>query len=231
MPYKVGGIGDFCVDQRGDLWLDLVVAGVPGCSLRHMRLLGMNAHGVPLYGIAKGDYDDMPYPKENGMPANGWGNGGKVDYDSDTDVMILTGPAKDRAEKDSPVQYMARYDKWSTGNRTARWVVTLPNPDNTNEPDFMYSGRPYGLAFQSMGMAVAGDKIFIASLWGEVWVYDALTGVREAILSPGPEVSGNGAWEDATKGLTAFRTKAGEYLIFTENSGFNGKANFYRWKP
>jgi hypothetical protein len=125
---------------------------------------------------------------------------------------------------------MARYDHWSTGNRTARWLVTLPGPDT--DSNFMYEvGRPYGLAFPLMGMDVAGDKIFIASLWGEVLVFDALTGLREEILCVGPEVSGSSAWEDASMGLRVFKRKNGEYLIFTENSGFAGKANFFRWRP
>ena len=47
----------------------------------------------------------------------------------------------------------------------------------------------------------------------------------------GPEVNGQCAWEDAAMGLRAFKTKAGEYLIFTENSGWGGKNNLFRWRP
>ena len=39
------------------------------------------------------------------------------------------------------------------------------------------------------------------------------------------------AWEDSAMGLRAFRRENGEYLIFTENSGWGGKNNFFRWKP
>ena len=80
-------------------------------------------------------------------------------------------------------------------------------------------------------MDVAGDRIFMASLWGEVMVFNALNGQRETVLTVGPEVSGGCAWEDATLGLRAFKRKSGEYLIFTENSGYGGKCNFWRWKP
>ena len=80
-------------------------------------------------------------------------------------------------------------------------------------------------------MDAAGDKIFLAALWSDVHVYDSLTGKRETILSCGPEVSGCSAWEDASMGIRAFKRKNGEYLVFTENSGFGGRSNFYRWKP
>jgi hypothetical protein len=145
--------------------------------------------------------------------------------------MILIGPDKSReADKEDPIQYMARYDDWSKGNRTPRWRFRLPNPDT--DPNFMYEiGRPWGCTIQFQAMDAAGDKIFLASLWGEVHVYDSLTGKRDTILSCGPEVSGCSAWEDASMGIRAFKRKNGEYLVFTENSGFGGRSNFYRWKP
>ena len=35
----------------------------------------------------------------------------------------------------------------------------------------------------------------------------------------------------AEEGLRAFKRKNSEYLIFTENSGWGGKDNFFRWRP
>ena len=32
-------------------------------------------------------------------------------------------------------------------------------------------------------------------------------------------------------GLRVVKRSDGEYLILTENSGWGGKNNFYRWKP
>jgi len=81
------------------------------------------------------------------------------------------------------------------------------------------------------GMQVAGKYIFMAYLFGEIHVFDLATGKLAQILSMGPEVDGGSAWEDAAMGLRAFETKAGEYLIFDENSGWGGKNNFIRWKP
>jgi hypothetical protein len=32
-------------------------------------------------------------------------------------------------------------------------------------------------------------------------------------------------------GIRAFKRTNGEYLVFTENSGYGGRSNFYRRKP
>jgi hypothetical protein len=49
------------------------------------------------------------------------------------------------------------------------------------------------------------------------------------ILNAGPEVSGKMAWEDEQMGVRAFKRKNGEYVIFSENSGFRAKDNLFRW--
>jgi hypothetical protein len=154
-----------------------------------------------------------------------------VRYDDRRDVMVLLGPARDRkGDKEDPISCLARYDDWSKGNGTARWQITLPNPDT--DPHFMCEvGRPWGCAFHWMGLDGAGDKIFLAEFWGPVHVYDSATGKPEIILIAGPEVSGCSAWEDANPGLRALRGRDGEYLIFTENSGYHGKNYLFRWKP
>jgi hypothetical protein len=124
---------------------------------------------------------------------------------------------------------MARYDHWSRGNRKSRWKVRGLRPE-TDGDYFMYEVNlfPYS---GYMGLQIAGDYIFFAYLFGEVHVFDLKTGKLVEVLSPGPEVNGQSAWEDASMGLRAFKTSAGEYLIFTENSGWGGKDNFYRWRP
>jgi hypothetical protein len=227
-----GSLSSFAVDDRGDIWLALIHAGPQPPIVRHFRMLGLTPHGGPRYGTADGEVEDIPFPGNGAEKTpRGWGNGCKVDYDVATDAMILIGPDKSREnDKEDPIQYMARYDDWSKGNRTPRWRFRLPNPDT--DPNFMYEvGRPWGCTIQFQAMDAAGDKIFLASLWGEVHVYDSLTGKRDTILSCGPEVSGCSAWEDASMGIRAFKRKNGEYLVFTENSGFGGRSNFYRWKP
>jgi hypothetical protein len=124
---------------------------------------------------------------------------------------------------------MARYDNWSKGNRKSKWKVKGLRPET--DPDyFMYEVKLYPYSGY-MGMQIAGDYIFFAYLFGEVHVFDLGTGKLVEILAMGPEVNGQCAWEDAAMGLRAFKTQAGEYLIFTENSGWGGKNNLFRWKP
>ena len=82
-----------------------------------------------------------------------------------------------------------------------------------------------------MGFDVTGGNIFVAELWGPVHVFNANTGAPECILSPGPEVAGSSAWEDAAMGLRAYQRQNGEYEVLTENSGYDGKCNLFRLSP
>ena len=155
----------------------------------------------------------------------------RLDYDADRDILVAFFPAVAKGEGDrSPSQYfMARYDNWSKGNRTSKWKVKAFRPET--DPDyFMYEVNLYPYSGY-MGMQIAGDYVFFAYLFGEVHVFDLNTGKLVEILALGPEVNGQSAWEDAAMGLRAFRRTNGEYLIFTENSGWGGKNNFFRWKP
>ena len=223
-----GGMNSFCVDSRGDIWFALLKMEIPSGVLRHFRLLGFTEHGAPRYGLGPGDYEDIPYPRSP-TEGGGWANIARVHYDPDQDRMILVGPAETKqADRDESGQYMACYDHWST-ERTERWNILLPRA--TRSPNFMYADKQAGLPQQWMGMDVAGDKIFLANLWGEVNVFDTKTGVIELIISPGPEVAGHGAWEDASQGIRVFQRKNGEFMIFVESSGYGGKCHFYRWHP
>lgn len=220
----------FTVDSKGDMWV--VVTSTSGSFLRHFRFKGVNAKGVPIYTGGKGpDCKDVPLPEE-GEKTNGWGMASRVDYDADHDILIAFMPKVARAgENDrSPAQYvLARYDGWSKGNRKSTWKVPMLRPET--DPDyFMYETNQFPYSGY-MGMQICGDYIFFAYLYGEVHVFDLKTGILAEVISPGPEVNGQTAWEDATMGLRAFRRKNGEYLIFTENSGWGGKDNLYRWRP
>jgi len=218
-----GGISTFCVDTNGDIWLACLSDAYP--VLHHFFLKGMTAQGAPIYGVNAGDYEDIPYP---GPQYSTWAQKASVYYDADRDTMYLLGPACARGGDQSDVfSYLARYDYWSTGNRTARWFITLPDP--TTDVNCQYEVS--NLVHQWVGMDVATDKLFIASLFGQINVYNASTGVLERILNPGPEVSGSDAWEDAAMGLTAFKRANGEFVVFSENSGYGGKANMYRIPP
>ena len=230
MDSSIGWITGLCVDSRGDIWAATATTG--GSFMRHFMFKGMNPSGVPLYSGVQGEgYADIRYPEE-GDKTSGWGMASRMDYDADRDIMAAFFPAVARkGEGDtSPAQYfMARYDNWSKGNRTSRWKVRAFRPET--DPDyFMYEAKLYPYSGY-MGMQIAGDYVFFAYLFGEVHVFDLNTGRLVEILALGPEVNGQSAWEDAAMGLRAFKRKNGEYLIFTENSGWGGKDNFFRWRP
>jgi len=230
MESAIGWVTSVCVDSKGDLW-----AGVPttgGSFMRHFFFKGCNDKGVPTYSGVKGDgYEDVRFPEE-GDKTSAWGMACKADYDADRDVMIAFYPAVPRkGENDtSPAQYfIARYDGWSKGNRSSTWKFPAFNP-STHPQYFMAEVRPYPHAGY-MGMQVAGEYLFMAYIYGEIHVFDLATGKLVEIISPGPEINGQCAWEDAAMGLRVVKRSDGEYLILTENSGWGGKNNFYRWKP
>jgi hypothetical protein len=230
MASPIGGITGLCVDSRGDIWA--ADTAMTGSFMRHFTFKGVNAAGVPIYSGVKGEgYEDIAFPEE-GEKTNGWGMASRMDYDADRDILVAYFPAaarKGEGDKSPPQYLMARYDDWSKGNRKSKWKVKGLRPET--DPDyFMYEVKLYPYS-SYMGMQIAGDYVFFAYLFGEVHVFDLDTGKLVEILAMGPEVNGQCAWEDAAMGLRAFKTRAGEYLIFTENSGWGGKNNFFRWKP
>jgi Ni/Co efflux regulator RcnB len=230
MASPIGWITGLCVDSKGDIRAAVTTTG--GSFMRHFAFKGFNNKGVPLYsGVQDEGYVDVRFPEE-GDKTNGWGMASRLDYDADRDIMIAFYPAAARkGDKDLSAPYfLARYDNWSKGNRTPVWKQRAPSQET--QPDyFMYEvGKPYNCVGY-MGLQMAGDYVFMAHLWGEIHVFDLGTGALVEILSAGPEVNGQNAWEDAAMGLRAFKRQNGEYLIFTENSGWGGKNNFFRWTP
>jgi len=229
----ISGLTALCVDSRGDLWI-----GVPttnGSFMRQYFFKGMNEHGGPVYGAKEGeDFKDIRFPDEGGT-TNARHMRVRLDYDANRDIMILYYPCVPRAEGDddrSPPRYkLARYDNWSKGNRDATWKIDGLTPYDPEQAEFfMYETGLYPYACH-MGMQFVGEYVFFAHMFGEVHVHDAATGKLVEILSIGPEMAGHCAWEDASMGLRAFKRKNGEYLIFTENSGWAGKNNMFRWTP
>ncbi len=230
MGSSIGWITALCVDSKGDIWTGQPTTG--GSFMRRFYLKGVNTKGVPIYsGVAGEGYEDIRFPEE-GDKTNAWGMAVRLDYDADRDTLVAVYPAVPRrGEGDtSPAQYfMGRYDHWSQGNRVPTWKVRVLTP--YTDPDyFMYEVKLYPYSGY-MGMQVAGDYVFMAYLFGEVHVFDRNTGELVEILAMGPEVNGQSAWEDAAMGLRAFKRRNGEYLVLTENSGWGGKNNLFRWKP
>ena len=230
--HGISSLTALCIDSQDNLWIGVPTTG--GSFMRKFTFKGFNDKGVPLYGGKEGeDFEDIRFPDE-GATTSAWGMRVRLDYDADRDIMILYYPSVKRegeGDKSPPRYKLARYDNWSKGNREATWKVDGLTPyDPEHAKYFMYETDlyPYGC---HMGMQFVGDYVFFAHMFGEVFVHDAKTGEVVEILSMGPEVAGNSAWEDASMGLRAFKRKNGEYLIFTENSGWAGRNNFFRWTP
>ena len=230
MASPVGWITALCVDSKGDIWAANSTTG--GSFMRHFTFQGLNGKNVPIYSGVQGEgYEDVRFPDE-GDKTSAWGMASRMDYDADRDILVAFFPAvarKGEADK-SPAQYfMARYDNWRKGNRAPKWKVKAFRPE-TDPGYFMYEVNLYPYSGY-MGMQIAGDYVFFAYLFGEVHVFNLNTGKLVEILALGPEVNGQSAWEDAAMGLRVFHRKNGEYMIFTENSGWGGKCNFFRWSP
>lgn len=229
MASPIGWITGLCVDSKGDIWAGNATTG--GCFMRRFFFKGMSEKGVPLYDGRRGEgYEDIRFPEE-GDKTNAWGMACRLDYDADRDMLVAMYPAAPRkGDSDyTPPYFVARYDEWSKGNRLPRWKQRALEP-SANPDFFMYEVNQFPHRGY-MGMQIAGDYVFFAYLFGEVHVFDLATGKLAEILSVGPECNGQSAWEDAAMGLRAFKRSDGEYLIFTENSGWGGKNNFFRWKP
>ncbi len=224
------------VDDCGDIRVVVSVAG-RGSHLGHLAFLGLNEHGVPLYNGAEGQGLEVLRAPEEGGTVNAWGMALRLAYSRERDLMVLRYPAEARTKDEKgeyppPRYFLAAYDRWSKGNRTPLWKQLEPTP-GTHPRWFMFEAEPgpYNLFTGIMGMQIAGDYLFAADLWGQVFAFDLATGNLVELFAVGPEMGGRSAWEDAAMGLRAFRRKNGEYLIFTENSGWGGKNNFFRWKP
>jgi hypothetical protein len=220
-----GGIAQFAVDDRGDIWITSIGAHTP--MLRHMKLLGLTAAGAPRYGLGPTECEDIPYPNPGLGLIGMTSHRPAAYYDAVGDIMYLMGPAGDVTPGESAPCYLARYDQWSRGNRDRRWLTLLPRPESS--VNFCYEvDKPWGCAHMWMGFDGAGDKLYLTELWGPTHVFQVDTGAEVMIVNPGPEVAGFTAWQDATMGITAYERANGETILFVENSGYQSKCNLYR---
>ena len=220
-------LGSFCVDgsgrlligdvgpneqvlTRGDIWMT--------CwgPLRKISYQGLDRHGVPIYD---GAFTTIPAPQPLDSVR-------RVRYDPEKDVMYLAGTVGDKTHHwKSMGNHLCRYDRWSTGHRTAAWHVVCT----------YQKGTPC----EPISFDVAGDYAFVAVAErgkvgdqqlsrGHIDVYDAKTGATVGYIEP-PQNWGTG-WMDAVECLSVFQRKNGEYLIIEEEDG-RSKNLLYRWNP
>ena len=198
------------MDTRGDIWMT--------CwgPLRKLSYQGLDRHGVPVYDNA---FTTILAPKPFDTVR-------RVRYDPATDVMYLAGTVDEKTYHwKSMGNHLCRYDRWSTGNRTAAWHVVCT----------YQKGTPC----EPISFEVAGDYAFVAVAErgtvgtqeisrGHIDVYDGKTGATTGYIEP-PGNWGVG-WMDACECLSVYRRKNGEYVIIEEDDG-RSKNLLYRWNP
>ena len=231
----------FWVDSKGDLWQTTDGSGKTG--VRHFQLAGLDEHGSPIWNYGnehfKQEVADLGPAPLNQIC--------RLQYQADADAMYLTGysaadsvPTHNRFPGhgyNTPGYatkflgpFVARYDRWSKGNRKPTWAVRIPyggpKQDNTHA--------------NAAAFSVAGDCLFVGyeglfddANSGRIQVYRSADGGYVGTIHAGPE-SGNieGAM-DIPHGVNAVRLPGaggGEYLIFSEDD-WHAKVLMYRWRP
>ena len=119
-PSSTSDLFGWWVDDNGVVWQANREEGI-----RYFPMQGLDEHNNPTYTY--NSMQTIPLPEPFAEPG---GDLQRIEYDSDVDVMYLGGyTAKKQRWGDEwglvgPV--VARYDDWSTGNRTPRWQIELP---------------------------------------------------------------------------------------------------------
>jgi len=214
-----------CIDANGNWW----VAGTGPTNnepIIHMyTYLGLDGNGAPQWSNGT----DYTVPSMF-VDTTGHGNAGVVEckYDSVNDVMYLCGYnstypyyVNNNTNYGSGHSIIARFNSWSTGNRTAAYTIVLPRDTQI-----------FSQTTRIDSFDIAGNYIFAQSGDSSVIVYDLTTGSATPIftLSPGPEVGGYTGANDNYIHVHAFERSTGEYLVVCEENLYN-KVIMYRWNP
>ncbi len=200
------------VDARGDIWTDVKE------GLRKFPLQGFDAHGNPIYDFASAQVIASPAPFDRVS---------RMEYDATTDTLFLSGytpehPHDGKFWKEGG-RVLARYNEWSTGNRTPKWTSLW----------HWAEGGPETYATPHC-FAVVGDFIHVGYFHrgGPVVnrIYNAHTGELVGEMRPGPEVNGVIGDIDAVSAIRAMQRKNGEQIILQEDDRY-GKVVMFRWRP
>lgn len=163
---------------------------------------GLDAQGNPIYSADKITALDKP---------EGVNRVARVCYLDDTDTLIV-------AEEGEDMRHIRRVfvcPGYQAGHR--KTVSFVP---------------PAGA--EAACMTAAGDYVFTGG-WkerGRIGVNRLRDGAEVGVLDPGPTVGGveNTGWIDLLTGISAYRRRDGEYLVFVEEN-YKAKCLIYRWKP
>ena len=196
------------VDKNGTIWMARITGGIYNYPVQ-----SINSIGVPVYSPASAQVVAMPAPFTDLR---------RIVYDSDNDVMYLTGYTKSLKNSTNnwgiAGRLLARYNNWSTGNRTAAYTINIPYNTSTDE--------------SAVSFAVEGNYIFVVGVKsrGKVWVYNKSNGTLVGTMLPGSNVGGvaKTGWCDLRNSIAAFRKSNGEYLVTVEEDGWE-KILIYKW--
>ena len=198
------------VDDNGTIWFARITGGIYNYPVQ-----SINSFGVPVYSPTAAQVVAMPAPFTDLR---------RINYDAATDVMYLTGYTaalpNSNGDWGASGRVLARYNNWSTGNRTAAYVINIPYNTTTN--------------ISTTSFIVEKDYIFTVGYAskGKVTVFNASTGALEGEMIPGANVGGidrTGAC-DLRNSVAAFKKSTGEYLVTVEDDLFE-KVLIYRWNP
>ena len=216
-------VSSYWVDTAGDLWQSYFSGPNGRTGVRRYASQGVDANGSPIWNTSS-PVVVAPIAEFNEIY--------RMEYVAQSDTMYLAGygPADPAHYYNGPNfngkgigSIMARYDNWSTGNRTARWVQILPQ----------YTRTP-------TSMSIAGDYVFIGYDGltatpdsGDVRVLRGSDGVDLGRMWAGPPAfnsESNLGRMDIENGVRAFKRANGEYIVLTEED-FYGRIMMYRWTP
>ena len=234
-PWVPDEVRDICVDGNGRFDAEETAAGAPG----YYQYFDITADGgICRIGDAQGPAKIIFYPCQGldraGNPvytaasSSTWnappefGSIRKVVYDNAHNIMYIGGQSAGTVE--DAVVRMCRYDNW-TGARTKVWDVAIPYEDKSYTPETSYG------AGRALSVRRAGQYVFIQYGYGYIRVHDKDSGAYLGTIKPTLHgFSGGGGQVDISHGMTAYKRKNGEYILFIEDAGHNHIV-MTRWLP
>lgn len=199
----------WCIAKNGDLF---TLGDGPDLIIQY-KYGGLDENNNPIWDASNAT--SVPSPMTYDVR--------RIYYDSDEDVMYLTG---DEPEGQwGTFQKIRRFDNWSTGNRTPSFVAELPFEDHEYIPDLQYGGG------DPTAFSVAGDYMFILYGYGHIRILNKTDGSLVGTLKQNVNgVTGGAGQVDASYGMTVTRRITGEYIILFESATW-ANIMIQRWCP
>jgi len=208
---RFASIQAFWADDVGGLWLGGQHRGES--LLWHWPMAKQDDAGNPVYAPDSLVKTPVPEPLVDIR---------RIDYDAAGDVMILAGSTWElrtpQVGGNPAGAEIVRFDNWSKPEREVRWRIVLPFDMRTPHRHIR-------------SIAVAGERVFAIEFYRSlIHVYDAGTGRKLGVMSPGEEVAFESSWCNIDYGMQAFQRKNGEYLVFAEDD-LKCRVLMYRLPP